>query len=832
MRLTVSIPTTTLSRLLPDWQSRKHSDADVRQGVVDLLKSALDLGLAPYTEAVPGGQAVRATVWIPEQVRPQFLELLHTTSLTPARLARDLLQALDRTGGYTPPPPASDHPIVKIHLALKRMRLASDLREEQVAIYDDLDDALRSQVIGLVEAGTGVGKTRAEIAAAAAWVKREKLSVCLAVPTLALLRQAIEEHARQATIDADIPPLRPVRGRQEFVHTHALTTFLEEADDEALPPAQRKALDKWVKDGGRCDEYSIPWTVEELRRVGENGNPEARALPIDDLRLPDLLIEEGRPDPGYISYRAQFERRAKGEPREIILCSHAMLAQDVRQRMRRVRRDEDYLELSREISIMLRHLGKARKPGTADGEEAQELKTLLAERGLVVSGLGETRDTGILPPYHALIVDEAQQLETTFSRSLSDYVSLHELMREISRYKEAGGRVHGHVMEEGHKLLVELSHLGEAGEFASLAPGEDAAGYAAIMRRFLLLIGEVPMPRKGADPQRLIHATLIARDRALIKRALDTRRGYLSFSPQRAYPQLYLGPRSVETYLGTLWELVRAGAAVSATLYTYQGGGYSANYQRMLLGIPAQKAREYAPVHVRWTRDPVTVYTPDTANTAKLLPPHGVSPRKDDETRWHHEVAGLLRRVHSTSAGGVLVLLTSYRTVNLLAELLADLDLAMVRALPSSPVRSQIAAFHRRSKDGIKPLWLAVGAAWTGIDVGGHSDSWKSMFGNVVPAEEDNVLTDLVIPRLPYHLNQSITYRWRLKNRPEFPWATLEAGFVFMQGLGRLIRRPGLPSNRRIFVTDARLVEPMANTTRALFWNALLRYPYRKLIEF
>ena len=47
------------------------------------------------------------------------------------------------------------------------------------------------------------------------------------------------------------------------------------------------------------------------------------------------------------------------------------------------------------------------------------------------------------------------------------------------------------------------------------------------------------------------------------------------------------------------------------------------------------------------------------------------------------------------------------------------------------------------------------------------------------------------------------------------------------QGIGRLIRRPGLPDNRHLWLLDARLGDSNAHIERALFLNYLKSYPRR-----
>ncbi|WP_175762209.1 hypothetical protein [Burkholderia anthina] len=175
------------------------------------------------------------------------------------------------------------------------------------------------------------------------------------------------------------------------------------------------------------------------------------------------------------------------------------------------------------------------------------------------------------------------------------------------------------------------------------------------------------------------------------------------------------------------------------------------------------------------------------------------------------------------------MLLTSYKAVDGLARRLSGTTTLLVQAREEYPLRRQVEDFLKLRKAGVRPLWLAVGGAWTGLDIGGH-DPWARLFdGESIPADQDNVLTDLVIPRLPFGTNQSITHLWRAQNRPGIPWDLLEAAFRFKQGLGRLVRRAGLPQNRRIFVLDGRLEDAGADSAYALFRQAMSLYPVKAL---
>ena len=52
----------------------------------------------------------------------------------------------------------------------------------------------------------------------------------------------------------------------------------------------------------------------------------------------------------------------------------------------------------------------------------------------------------------------------------------------------------------------------------------------------------------------------------------------------------------------------------------------------------------------------------------------------------------------------------------------------------------------------------------------------------------------------------------------------MDASLRFKQALGRLVRRAGLPVNRRIHVLDVRLTDPLNRSRLAIFFNSLNLY--------
>lgn len=136
-----------------------------------------------------------------------------------------------------------------------------------------------------------------------------------------------------------------------------------------------------------------------------------------------------------------------------------------------------------------------------------------------------------------------------------------------------------------------------------------------------------------------------------------------------------------------------------------------------------------------------------------------------------------------------------------------DLKARLVVASGEVTLATQRRRFLMHAQVNPKPIWLAVGGAWTGLDVGGHRP-WAELFGNELAPEEDQVLTTLVIPRLPFGTNRTITHRTRIERQSTVPWEVLDVFFRTKQAMGRLVRRSGLLPNREIHILDGRINDP------------------------
>lgn len=718
-------------------------------------------------------------------------------------------------------------------------------RDGQDQFYANLRTSFDGKV-GLCEASTGSGKTTAILSALCDQIRGSGQRGLIATPAVALVRDFAIEHTR---LGADTLPLRIFFGMNEFVSKSDLLALL---DDWQGDPAQHAAIHVWLRNNAPSLEVGIThhFLKHSLRIVSPD-------FPVEEVSLRDTEVDD---DEGMVAYRGQFSNENFHiGAEEILLCTHAMLAVDLRMRLASSSRDESLTD-DRKQAFLAWEPVKAAKNAVADaekslgklkadGSDAFEAEETLATAKCVFEETlkkarskqaifddkqqASTKDNGRLPVFKYLVIDEAHLLEQSFSNSLSNYVAIHQFMLHARSLAQNGLFLKGAVadIESAYHVLKEAINK-EDSDFIQVSKYSDAISFplekmVAAGKRGLSKVSAKRMATLSTE--NVSQLSGFRNDLDCIQQAATSIAGqlaYLNLSPQLAYPRLFVGKSSVESYLKFLWGSVTGAACVSATLYLPKDDDFSSWYMQTMLAIPMERNQDFPPVIPAWIRDTISaVIMPSCELVDGVVPlrPSSRGDRLSDEEKevsdrkWCEDVADRIGGIYRSAPGGCLVLLTSYSYVYKIKaslSLMPDIAPYLVCAQQGEGEKRGVTLEEQRKKflmlsaEGKKPVWLALGNAWTGINLSG-GDPLKDVCGIEIPADVDNVLTDLIIPRLPFGLNKTITHTHRTTNArtKKIPWERIEMLLRLRQGAGRLVRRFGVPQNRRIHILDGRLCE-------------------------
>jgi CRISPR type IV-associated DEAD/DEAH-box helicase Csf4 len=256
---------------------------------------------------------------------------------------------------------------------------------------------------------------------------------------------------------------------------------------------------------------------------------------------------------------------------------------------------------------------------------------------------------------------------------------------------------------------------------------------------------------------------------------------------------------------------VRAALLYSATLYLpSKTGEASCHYIRVKLGVPLERSISFAPLYYRDVLSPLMLLPSPAAAPALTYPGGSGQSEEDDDSpspsdgtdassrygAWVGNCSQQIVIAADTARGGTLVLCTSFSDLRAIAgRMPASMQDRLVDPAGEHTVPRNAALFRKLHRSGKRPIWIATGAAWTGLDLRDEQAE---------TAEADTLLTDLVIVRTPLCLVRTTTQLQR-REWMGFESDMFEALIRLKQGLGRLVRRPGL-HDRRIHVLDGRLV--------------------------
>ena len=611
--------------------------------------------------------------------------------------------------------------------------------------------------ITLLEASTGIGKSRVIARIVLELTKKKK---CIGVfgPSLSVVYHLCNELLTTVRLRKATPPRTMIYiGKRNFVDLEKLKDILLDLDT-SLPKAAKSIL-TWIKDGGPA----LTPTTKRLQKLLT-----VRWL-VDDLvhLVPDISTvavacdDLSKPCPG-LDY---YERCKAGlQEAEVIFSTHAMLC----------------------ISNIRLH----------------------------------STHQSLLPPLDTILIDEAHQLEEAMANVVGNQVSIHHLSASLRKGFEAGycNRVLWQKLDPAVQRFRQALDQMEAE--CLIGPGQESnyPKFAQVCKEGSILaslLSKVKASKERSfDPQWFGQVENWRRALEQITAHKYTVR--ISYSPVLHLPSISVGPSYLRHYFQTLWQSVHSACLLSATLYVCdKPGHFSSSFIRLRLGIPMQHYYDAPPFIAPWIYSTPTLYLP-CASLADAFS----YPGEDQEKRhaWYDRISDTIKATAKDAAGGTLVLCNSYDDINALCDRLYSLNEEHLVVQERHDSMSRLKElFKQKAREGSRPIWLATGPAWTGLDLRDELADDPT---------EDNILTDLIILRLPFKQNRSVIHEARVKKlgiNQEF----LQTAFLLRQGIGRLVRRQGL-LNRRLWFLDGR-VEKKGAGYRTI--TAVLRlYPNQVLI--
>ena len=704
-----------------------------------------------------------------------------------------------------------------VHQRRKELAVVDDsswLRPEQKRLISSVEEAMQEDGIVFAEAGTGVGKTIAGITLAVRYVRRTGKPVIIAVPTIGVLAQTLSEYHRLAGMDPDgqaLPSLGYLIGRQNFVRPSLMRDFIENPPDDIPAEVLEKAM-IWLEDGGKGapDTKTAPlhaanpdlaWLAEDLQHA-------APGFPVDAVRLDEESIED-------CPAQAVYQRlRDKAKNAQIVVCTHIMLGIDA------IMAATSEQEIARKLeSLQARH-SAAMDRAAATGKSGQRYLDYIAQQishheGVLSSkregGVQGEDSGGILPNFGMVVVDEAHLLEESIAALRSVGFSPRLVAKEVSQAIESGAFGESRqaaqklvsVLRQLHDDLVRLGFAQKNKDTVRIdGPQADSAA-AGIVMKCARALAEIDLKQIVVSKE---VGTIMYPVFFFLKCVASQAYGiWVNFSPRRKFPSISVGPSSVRSTMERIWNRCDHAVLMSASIYLPDACGVMrTSYIASTLSVPAHRTKTVAPVVQPWLYEPVLCET--GKNRKDLTPPADLSGDEHDEEVsesmeiWGKAVATEIARIDRSARGGILVLTTSYARIKTIGTHLKTMlpheeSRRVVMQKRATGVRFSHAEFTTKSRAGLRPIWIAAGGAWTGIDISDRT----------VAPEADFMLTDLVICNLPFGTNRSTTHITRV----EKSWMAERdrAALEFKQGIGRLMRRAGL-LHRRIHILDPRVWYP------------------------
>lgn len=782
------------------------TDDELSSQVRRLLKTALAANIEPV--GLPHG-IQKTVVDLDEDQLKEVETLAKKHNLAKGRIVGGLLYAMHLAGTKES---SNNEPLLNV----------DNLRPGQIRCLQEAAPFLRNGRIVLAESGTGTGKGRTiahaagfilsirdkgllpelaevitdkdegnktpvfirEFASKAQTVRDERMvtqelkiprAVIICAPSVENVSHLTREWATvRSTLDSKgLYSTALVLGRGQFVSPSQLAFMLEEVNDGTT-----KEISKWLEDG-------MPSGLTPATNQLKNIEPKLCGLMSDleylsnqvNFAHQNAALDEDCSDHEQSLYR---ELRTKSMNADIVFTTHAMLALDNMQ-------------------------------------------------------LASPNAPGLLPCPAAVLIDEAHLFEgiqaSIAAKSLSFKRLLAELKREGWKHirKEAPAKA---AISTATKAVDSLKDIADetplpislCGDPQSVKAWNAAQPELVQLRTDLQsLVKGVDTGKRSPKDQKQLRAIRYAqRCIAALNNITEGHKGFVGHSPIRGNISFTMGPASVSRYLAARWATTPTAMLLSGTLlYVGTNGSSSAAISREL-AIPPERESSTTPIHPSWLVECPKLMMPAQEQFHLFVPPTGDSIDPVNMANWLRQCAKVVKLASLDAKGGMLVLMSGFDRLEGIAKALdrehQDLRDRLVVQSRTQRVSSCAAVFKEMARAGKRPIWLATGAAGTGLDLA----------DDTIPdsdAGSDMLLTDLVIPNLPFGLDRTTTHMARV-SKLGFGLEAVATQRRFRQWIGRLVRREGL-KNRRIWLIDGRLQHPAALNYTIDFRRILVNYIHR-----
>jgi len=615
---------------------------------------------------------------------------------------------------------------------------------EQKQMYSDVQAGFLKQKITLAEGSTGIGKSWVGSASALTQASLGHTPVIIAAPTLAVLgnlwseMQTVKSLMLENKSLKNIPSIAFFPGATEFINSDSLIEYLAENQSKDEHERDDQVLE-WAQAGGPLLSTDNP-----LVQAMQSMNIDPAWLKDDLKKIAVNLSADDFPisiHDDCSNIEVLEKARLVARDADIIFCTHAMLA------------------------------------------------------------VSQRAKWALVPEPKTLIIDEAHQLESNYANIYSSKLSLSSFRHDLNMFVSKGmkGKTIAQKTSKELSLLIKGVQSIESGDGSDRieVTEEKLGSYFSSMLGTVKSLHGLMSNKLLEQISKMPFYKPVVRDLERILSKVSQDKAYIEFSPSRRFPSLLVGKSDISGILGALWKTAENGAMLmSATIFvTDRFGNHKSDYFCMNNALPASRTNQLNPFISPWVTSVPTLHTPSEGHI-KMLSRPSFKEGSHLEIAWLEYLTNQIIPILDKAKGGTLILATSYSQVNTITKELAKYNIDENRIVAQSANSKFMVyenAFRSKHKQGIRPVLIALGAAWTGVNLKDNS----------CDPSHDTMLTDLVITCLPIGLNRSCTQLSRIDRYSMYP-IEQEALMLFKQGIGRLMRHKD-QVNRHLWILDGRI---------------------------